>query len=650
MVKASNTMPENGNIAVTLPDGSRKGYCTGVTILQVAESIGSGLARAALAGKVNGRAVDLSCALDDSVELEILTFSSDAGKEVYWHSTAHIMAQAVQDLFPDVKVTLGPPIENGFYYDFDREKPFTPDELHRIEVRMRELIAEAQPFERQEITREAAIDLFRERGESYKLEILEEIEPGETISIYKNADKWLDLCRGPHVPDTGRIKAVKLLSSSGAYWRGDENNVMLQRIYGISFPGQKDLNAYLEYLEEARNRDHRTLGGRLDLFSINDTAGPGLVLWHPKGARIRNQIEDFWREAHYGGGYDLVCSPHIGRSRLWETSGHLDFFHESMYPPMDIDGQAYFAKPMNCPFHSLIYKSRRRSYRELPFRWAELGTVYRYEMVGTLHGLLRVRGFTQDDAHIFCRPDQVEDEVARVIDFTLFILKSFGFEDFNVYISTRPGKAVGDPADWERATDALRRAVDRQKLPYRIDAGAGAFYGPKIDVTINDALNREWQCTTIQFDFNLSERFGLTYIGEDGREHQPYMVHRTLLGSMERFMGVLIEHYGGAFPTWLAPVQAEVIPIAERHNDYGAQVAAQLEAAGVRVHVDTRNERMNAKIRDAQVQKVPFMLVVGDREADAGAAAVRLRSGENLGAMPVADVAARIVEETEAKT
>ena len=643
-------MSENQKITVTLPDGSRKDFRAGVTILQVAESIGSGLARAALAGKVNGRAVDLKSSLDGNADLEILTFSSDAGKEVYWHSTAHIMAQAVQDLFPDVKVTLGPPIENGFYYDFDREKPFTPDELHRIEVRMRELIAEAQPFERQEITREAAIELFRARGETYKLEILEEIEPGETISIYKNADRWLDLCRGPHVPDTGRIKSVKLLSSSGAYWRGDENNVMLQRIYGISFPGKKDLNAYLEYLEEARNRDHRTIGGNLDLFSINDTAGPGLVLWHPKGARIRHQIEDFWREAHYSGGYELVGSPHIGRSRLWETSGHLDFFHENMYPPMDIDGQGYFAKPMNCPFHSLIYKSRRRSYRELPFRWAELGTVYRYEMAGTLHGLLRVRGFTQDDAHIFCRPDQVEEEVARVIDFTMFILKSFGFEDFNVYISTRPDKAVGDPADWERATDALKRAVDSQQLPYRIDEGAGAFYGPKIDVTINDALNREWQCTTIQFDFNLPERFDLSYVGPDGKFHRPYMVHRALLGAMERFFGLLIEHYAGNFPLWLAPVQAAVLPVSDPYAEYAGEVARRLNSAGLRAEVDPQDAKLGFKIREAEIQKIPYMVIVGKQEVAAQTISVRRHGAGDLGSMSTLDLIARMQQEVETKS
>ena len=628
----------NHSITITLPDGSSKEFPAGVTILQVAESIGAGLARAALAGKSNGKAVDLSHPLQEDASVEILTFSTEDGKEVYWHSTAHIMAQAVQNLFPETKVTIGPPIESGFYYDFDRDKPFTPEELEQIESQIQKIIKENQPFERQEVSRDEAAEIFSGLNETYKLELLEDIGPDEKISLYKNADKWVDLCRGPHVPGTGRIKAVKLLSSSGAYWRGNENNKMLQRIYGISFPDKKELNAHLERLEEAKRRDHRVLGVQLDLYSISDTVGPGLVLWHPKGARIRNEIEDFWRSSHYGGGYDLVGSPHVGRSRLWETSGHLDFYRESMYAPMDIDGQEYFAKPMNCPFHSMIYKARRRSYRELPFRWAELGTVYRYEMAGALHGLMRVRGFTQDDAHIFCRPDQVENEIKRVIDFTLFILRSFGFEDFNMYISTRPDKYVGDPADWDLATDALKRAVDAQNLTYRMDEGGGAFYGPKIDVKINDALGREWQCSTIQFDFNLPERFDLSFVGQDGKYHRPYMVHRALLGSIERFFGVLIEHYAGNFPLWLAPVQAILLPVSDQFADYAQDVCNRLNIAGLRAEVDDQDAKLGYKIREAEVQKVPYMLIVGSQETQDGTVSVRKHGTGDLGKMSPDDL------------
>jgi threonyl-tRNA synthetase len=639
----------DSGIQVSLPDGSSKPFPAGTTVLQVAESIGPGLARAALAGKVDGQAVDLNYTLDADASVELLTFSSDEGKEVYWHSTAHIMAQAVQDLYPGTKVTIGPPIDTGFYYDFDREKPFTPEELESIETRMRAVIKENQAFERLEVTREEAMQIFSDLEEPYKVEILEEIEPGETISIYKNEGNWCDLCRGPHVPGTSRIKAVKLLSSSGAYWRGDEGNKMLQRIYGVSFPDKKELKAHLEKIEEAKRRDHRVLGQQLDLFSINDSVGPGLVLWHPKGARIRSEIEDFWRKAHFEGDYELVGSPHIGRSTLWETSGHLGFYQENMYAPMDIDGQEYFAKPMNCPFHSMIYKSRLRSYRELPFRWAEMGTVYRYERAGVLHGLLRVRGFTQDDAHIFCRPDQVEEEILRALDFTLYILKSFGFSEFNTYISTRPEKYVGDLADWERATDALRRAVDTRGLPHQDDEGGGVFYGPKIDIKIKDALGREWQCTTIQFDFNLPERFDLSYIGQDGKQHRPYMVHRALLGSMERFFGVLIEHYAGDFPLWLAPVQAAVLPISDQFAEYGRGVVQQLKAAGIRAEVDLQDAKLGYKIREAEMHKVPYMLIVGQKESEQGSVSVRRRGEGDLGGSSVDELAERMLREIKEK-
>ncbi len=641
-------MSKNHFITITLPDGSTKEIERSTTVLQVAESIGAGLARAALAGRVDGRAVDLSYPITSDAAVEILTFSDDGGKEVYWHSTAHVMAQAVQDLFPDAKVTIGPPIENGFYYDFDVDRPFTPDELKKIEARMLEIVKEDQPFSREEVSRDEASARFQNLGESYKIELLDAIAPDETVSIYKNA-RWFDLCRGPHLPSTGRIKAIKLLNASGAYWRGDENNKMLQRIYGISFPGKKELQAYLDKLEEAKRRDHRTLGVQLDLYSINENVGPGLVLWHPKGMRIRHEIESFWHSAHFDGGYELVGSPHIGRSTLWNTSGHLDFFRENMYAPMDIDGQEYFAKPMNCPFHSMIYKSRRRSYRELPLRWAEMGTVYRYEPAGVLHGLLRARGFTQDDAHIFCRPDQVESEIKQTIDFTLFILRSFGLEDFKIDISTRPEKAVGDPRDWDMATNALKAAIDAQGLQYGIDEGGGAFYGPKIDVQIRDALGREWQCSTIQFDFNLPERFDLTFAGQDGKMHRPYMVHRALLGSMERFFGTLIEHYAGNFPVWLAPVQAVILPVSDRFIDYAQQVARLLRNDQVRVEVDDQDAKLGYKIREAEVQKVPYMLIVGAREVENGTVSVRRHGQGDLGALSLENLIARIQQEVESK-
>ncbi|MCH7626751.1 MAG: threonine--tRNA ligase, partial [Chloroflexi bacterium] len=469
------------------------------------------------------------------------------------------------------------------------------------------------------------------------------------ISTYRHGD-FEDLCAGPHVESTGKIPAFKLLSVAGAYWRGDENRPMLQRIYGTAFESQEALDEHLERLEEARRRDHRVLGRELDLFSIHDETGPGLIVWHPKGSRIRSIVEDFWRQEHYKAGYDVIYTPHIGRSTLWETSGHLEFFKENMYAAMDMDGQEYYLRPMNCPFHILYYGTRMRSYRDLPMRIGELGSVYRYERGGVLHGLLRVRGMTQDDAHIFCTPDQVEEEIGGVLDLTFHLLRSFGFSEFEIMLSTRPEKAVGDPDRWELATESLRRTLEGRELPFGIDEGGGAFYGPKIDVHIKDAIGRLWQCTTVQFDFNLPERFGLTYIGEDGKEHQPYMIHRALLGSLERFMGVLIEHYGGAFPTWLAPVQALIIPIADRHVDYAQEVRKTLAEGGIRVEVDGRNERMNAKIRDGQVQKVPYMLIVGDRETEAGAVAVRLRSGENLGAMPVSDLQERILEEVASKS
>ena len=558
------------------------------------------------------------------------------------HSASHVMADVVTSMYPGTRLAIGPPTDDGFYYDFDTPEPFSDDDLERIEERMRDVIARDFSFELQEYPRDEALEMHS--GEPMKLEIIDEIPEGDSITTYRHGE-FEDLCAGPHVESTGKIPAFKLLSVAGAYWRGDERRQMLQRVYGTAFESQEALDEHLSRLEEARRRDHRHLGRQLDLFSMHDETGPGLIVWHPKGATVRGIVEEFWKGEHRRRGYDLVYTPHIGRSTLWQTSGHLDFFKENMFAAMEMEGYDYYLKPMNCPFHILYYKTDLRSYRSLPMRVGELGTVYRNERAGVVHGLLRVRGMTQDDAHIFCRPDQVEEEINGVLDLTFFLMKSFGFDEYDVMLSTRPEKAVGEVEQWELATASLRNTLEARGIEYGVDEGGGAFYGPKIDIHIRDAIGRLWQCTTVQFDFNLPERFGLTYIGEDGREHRPYMVHRALLGSLERFMGVLIEHYGGAFPTWLSPVQAVVIPIAERHLEYARQVQEQIAGAGIRVETDDRNERMNAKIRDAQLQKVPYMLVVGDREAEAEAAAVRLRSGENLGAVPVSQVIERISSE-----
>ncbi|NLN75101.1 MAG: threonine--tRNA ligase [Armatimonadetes bacterium] len=551
------------------------------------------------------------------------------------HSTAHVMAHAVKNLFPDAQVAIGPSIEDGFYYDFGVSAPFTPDDLEKISAEMQRVIKAGKPFVRKEISREEALALFAD--EPFKVELIEDLPSDEIISIYEEGD-FIDLCRGPHIDNAGQIKAFRLLKSSGAYWRGDERNAMLQRIYGTAFSTQQELDDYLKMIEEAEKRDHRKLGRELDLFSLQEEAGPGLVFWHPKGAFVRTVIEDHWRSEHLNNGYDLVMTPHIARQDLWRTSGHLDFFNENMYQPMMVDETPYLIKPMNCPFHLLIYKSRVRSYRELPIRWAELGTVYRYERSGVLHGLLRVRGFTQDDAHIMCSREQLDSETKRVLEFVLSMLRRFGFSDYEVFLSTRPEQSVGDDDVWEQATDALRSALDAQGLSYQVDEGGGAFYGPKIDVKIKDAIGRVWQCSTIQVDFNEPERFDLTYVGQDNAHHRPIMIHRALLGSMERFMGVLIEHYAGAFPLWLAPVQAVVIPIADRHSEYAGKVADDLRASGFRTEVDDRNEKTGYKIREAQLQKIPYMLVVGDREQEAGAVAVRSRSEGDLGAISVADL------------
>jgi len=563
------------------------------------------------------------------------------------HSAAHVMAQAVLEMFPEGKIAIGPPIEDGFYYDFDLPRPLTPEDLEAIERRVREIIAGDYKFSRRELSAEEAREMFADQD--YKLELIQGLEEGldeygesevkkPVITTYRH-DAFEDLCRGPHVAHTGQLNpdAIKLMQVSGAYWRGNERNPMLQRIYGTAWETAEQLEEYQGRLAEAEKRDHRKLGAQLDLFSVQpEEMGGGLVLWHPKGGLIRHIAEEFCKKEHLAHGYDLVYSPHIGKSTLWETSGHLEFFKENMYAPMDIDGQEYYLKPMNCPFHILMYNNSLRSYRDLPFRFAEWGTVYRYERGGVLHGLLRVRGFTQDDAHHFCRADQMPEEIDFTLNFCLHILRSFGFTEFSAYLSTRPeGKAAGAPALWRDAEAALKAALKRADIPYEIDEGGGTFYGPKIDLKIKDAIGREWQLSTIQFDFNLPERFDLTYVGEDGQEHRPYMVHRALLGSMERFFGVLIEHFGGAFPVWLAPVQAVLIPIADRHVAYAEQVADRLKEAGLRFEIDDSSDRMGNKIRKAQEQKIPYMLVVGDKEIEAGAVAVRLRTNENLGPKPV---------------
>ncbi len=556
--------------------------------------------------------------------------AGDDKLEIVRHSAAHVMAEAVQSFFPDARFGIGPAIENGFYYDFDLPRSLTPDDLPLIEAKMAEIIASDTPFVGQEVTKEEARQLLA--AQPYKLELIDEIQD-DKVSLYQQGS-FVDLCRGPHVSSSREIKVFKLVSIAGAYWRGDEHRPMLQRIYGVAFDTGEALAEYLRKLDEAARRDHRKLGKELDLFSIHEEAGPGLVHWHPRGAVIRRVIEDFWRDEHIKRGYDIVYTPHIAKLDLWKTSGHWEFYQDSLYSPMDVEGQEYILKPMNCLGHILIYKTRLRSYRELPVRYAELGTVYRYERSGVLHGLSRVRGFTQDDAHIFCRFDQLEDEIIGVLDLARFMIDTFGFSSYRVLLSTQPEKYAGTPQAWEEATETLRRALAHLGLDYNIDPGQGVFYGPKIDIKFEDALGRAWQGPTIQVDFNLAQRFNVSYVGDDGQEHLVVMVHRTVLGSMERFLASLIEHYGGAFPVWLAPLQVAVIPVADRHLDYAGKLEAELKNEGVRVEVDTRSERVNLKIRRAQLDKIPYMLIVGDKEVAASTVSVRLRSGEQLAGQP----------------
>ncbi len=631
-------------IKVILPEEEEAVFQAGI---KAGEALKDHAPKDTIGAKFNGRIIDLETPLLEDGTLSPLTPEDPEALEILRHTAAHVLAQAVKELFPTAKLGIGPATEQGFYYDFDYERSFTPEDLAQIEKRMKKIVKKRFSIKREELSKEEALKLFEELNEPYKVELIKEI-PEEKVSIYRQGD-FVDLCRGPHLPHTGWVKAFKLLSVAGAYWRGDEHNPMLWRIYGTAFFKKEDLEEHLRRLEEAKKRDHRRLGKDLELFSIEEEVGPGLILWHPKGALVRKIIEDFWKEEHLKRGYELVVTPHIARRHLWQISGHLDFYAENMFASMKIDEVEYQLKPMNCPFHILIYKSRRRSYRELPIRWCELGTVYRYERSGVLHGLMRVRGFTQDDAHIFCREDQLEEEIFRCLDLTVFFLSTFGFDEYQIFLSTRPEKYVGSEEIWEKAEGALRKALEDKGLAYEIDPGEGVFYGPKIDIKIKDVLGRFWQCSTIQVDFNIPERFNITYIGEDNRPHRPIMIHRALLGSLERFFGVLIEHYAGAFPVWLAPVQAVVITVADRHIPFGERVLERLKGAGLRVKSDFRNEKLGFKIREAQLQKIPYMIILGDKEVENEALTVRTRKGENLPLMSLEDFIAKVQEEVSAK-
>jgi threonyl-tRNA synthetase len=633
-------------INVKLPDGSLKQVPKGTTALEIARSISPRLADAALAAKSNGNLIDLTRPLEQDTDLRILTDKHPEALEVYRHSSAHLLAAAVLELFPETKLGHGPATENGFFYDFYRQTPFTPEDLEKIEKKMQELVQQNLPYAREFLPHKEGLERFKAEGDFMKCHFIEQFtQPDEKISIYKTG-KFLDFCRGPHIPSTGKIKAFKLLNIAGAYWLGDEKNPQLQRIYGTSFFSKKDLDDFIHKQEEARKRDHRVLGKQLDLFSIQELAGPGLIFWHAKGGIIRREMEDWMREQYIKRGYSLVYTPHVMRKQLWQTSGHEGYYAQNMFDVMELDDAEYRLKPMNCPGHILIYRDSLKSYRDLPVRLGELGTVYRYERSGVMHGLLRVRGFTQDDAHIFCTPEQIEKEIADCVEFARDVLKDFGFDQFQTELSTwDPNERksfVGSEQQWNMATDSLEKVLKQLHIEYKVIPGEAAFYGPKIDIKLVDAIGRLWQLSTVQFDFNLPQRFELEYVAEDGSRKQPVMVHRALYGSVERFFGVLIEHYAGAFPVWLSPVQAVMIPIAERHSPYAHKVAEQLKAAGVRVEVDARNEKMNAKIREHALQKVPFLLVVGDKEAESGRVNVRTRGKEKTEDMPAGEFIEKI--------
>jgi threonyl-tRNA synthetase len=638
---------------ITLPDGSRKELEAGATPFAVAQSISKRLAEDAIAAKVNGALWDLHRPLEGDASVEIVTTKSPEAIEIYRHSTAHLLAAAVLELYPGTRLGIGPPIKDGFYYDFERPEPFTPDDLEKIEKKMAEIRDRDLPYERKLVKKEEGLAKYKELGEPMKCELIEE-RADSIFTEYTLGPNFVDFCRGPHLPTTKKIKAFKLLSIAGAYWRGDEKRQQLQRIYGTAWFSQKDLDDYLHKLEEAKKRDHRVVGKQLDLISIQELAGPGLIFFHPKGALVRKLLEDWMREQYLKRGYDLVNTPHVMREQLWATSGHLSHYADNMYAAMELDDARYRLKPMNCPGHILIYRDRQRSYRDLPVRLGELGTVYRYERSGTLHGLFRVRGFTQDDAHIFCRPDQIEDEIVNCLEFAVDVLKTYGFNRYKAEISMWDGgvsgKYDGTPDQWSLAENALRRAVERVGLEATVMTDEAAFYGPKIDVKLVDALDRPWQLSTVQFDFTLPKRFDLEYVGEDGNKHQPLMVHRALYGSVERFFGILLEHYAGAFPVWLSPVQAIVLPIADRHVEVAKKAVNALETAGIRVDLDARSEKVNYKIREAQLQKIPYMLVIGDREAEQGTVSLRNRKQGDLGAIRIEDCVARILNLTQSKS
>jgi threonyl-tRNA synthetase len=633
-------------VNVMLKDGSVRQYPEGTAIADIVNDISKKLAKSAVAAQVNGRTVDLSAKVYEDCNLNILTFDDDEGKKVFWHTSSHIMAQAVKRLFPDAKLAIGPAIDNGFYYDFDVERPFSPEDLQAIEEEMNRIVKEDLTLERFVLPREQAVEFMKERGELYKVELIGDIPEGAEISFYKQGD-FVDLCSGPHLPSTGMVKAIKLLSVAGAYWRGDEKNKMLQRIYGVSFPKKSQLDEYLQRLEEAKKRDHRKLGKELDLFSLHEE-GPGFPFFHPKGMIIRNILEDFWRKEHYKRGYQEIKTPIILNRDLWIRSGHWDHYRENMYFTK-IDGEDYAIKPMNCPGSMILYKRKIHSYRDLPLRVAELGLVHRHELSGVLHGLMRVRCFTQDDAHIFMLPEQIKDEILGVIDLVDYFYSIFGFK-YHVELSTRPENSMGSDEDWERATNALKEALEAKGLEYKINEGEGAFYGPKIDFHLEDSIGRTWQCGTIQLDFQMPERFDLTYVGPDGEKHRPVMIHRVVFGSIERFIGILIEHFAGAFPTWLAPVQVRVLTITDRTNAYAEEVAQKLRDADIRVEADLRNEKIGYKVREAQLEKIPYMLVLGDKEQENGTVAVRARGKGDLGAMSLDEFMNMILEEIRTKS
>ena len=622
-------------LTLKFPDNTEKTFDKNITPLDIAKGISNSLAKRALAAKLNGKVISIKEPIKESGNFQVLTFDDNEGKDIFWHSSAHLMAQAIKRVFPETQFGIGPPIDNGFYYDIDLDRPITPDDFESIELEMSKIVDEDYATERRVLSAEEALKFFKEKNELLKIDIIENLDKSEIISTYSQGE-FTDLCRGPHVPSTGYLgKNFKLLSVAGAYWHGDENNKMLQRIYATNFPDKKMLKQHLHRLEEAKKRDHRKLGRELDLFSIQDEIGSGLILWHPKGALIRHLIEAYWKDEHLKNGYELVSSPHVAKLHLWETSGHTGFYQENMFNPMSIDEIDYQLKPMNCPFHMMIYQSKIRSYRDLPVRYAELGTVYRYERSGVLHGLMRVRGFTQDDAHIYCHPDQLTDEIIGVLDLNTKILSKFGFTEYDVYLSTRPEKYVGTVEGWDYATEALKRALELKKIKYNIDPGEGVFYGPKIDIKIKDILGRSWQCSTIQVDFNLPERFELNFVDADGHRHRPIIIHRALMGSLERFFGILIEHYGGSFPLWLAPVQGIVMAITDNQGDYAKKVREQLIDKGIRSELDLRNEKIGFKIREAELQKIPFMIIVGDKEVEQGKISVREKGKGDLGQMSI---------------